>query len=508
MPILNLGIVAHVDAGKTTLTERLLFETGVISHVGRVDHGDTVTDDDAIERRRGITIRSAVVTFAIDDVVVNLIDTPGHSDFVAEVERALAVLDGAVLVVSAVEGVQAQTRVLVRILERLRLPFLVFANKIDRAGATYEPTMAAIREAVSGDAVALTRPSELTTRSASVHPATGAGFVDDLVARLADYDDRLLRRFVYDGQPLSEPEALSALARLTAIGELHPVYFGSALTGIGVIELIDGLRRFLPAGSLSPAGQLHASVFKIERDPTGHKVAYARLHSGTVSARDHVVYNGRSATGSVVEHKGQVSSVATFRRGTSTDDEPARAGEIAKLLGLADIAVGDQLGGWDPAKGGRHFPPPGLEAVVRADDPAGRLALYRALQQLSEQDPLIDARLDGLDQEVTVSLYGEVQKEVLAARLADEFGVAATFLPTRTVYIERVSGTGEAYEQVPTGNAELGLRIQPGPIGSGVDYRLASNAAGCCRRTTRPSRRRCRPSSERACSAGGSPTAW
>ncbi len=145
-PRLNLGIVAHVDAGKTTLTERLLYETGVSTHLGRVDHGDTVTDADAIERRRGITIRSAVVAFTVGDLKVNLIDTPGHADFVAEVERALAVLDGAVLVVSAVEGVQAQTRALIRIMERLGIPFVVFANKIDRNGAsviwrqTYMPT--------------------------------------------------------------------------------------------------------------------------------------------------------------------------------------------------------------------------------------------------------------------------------------------------------------------------------------------------------------------------------
>ena len=135
---LNLGIVAHVDAGKTTLTERLLYETGVSTHLGRVDHGDTVTDADDIERRRGITIRSAVVTFTVGDLKVNLIDTPGHADFVAEVERALGVLDGAVLVVSAVEGVQAQTRALIRIMERLGIPFLVFANKIDRSGASSE----------------------------------------------------------------------------------------------------------------------------------------------------------------------------------------------------------------------------------------------------------------------------------------------------------------------------------------------------------------------------------
>ena len=226
-PVLNLGVVAHVDAGKTTLTERLLFETGVTTHLGRVDHGDTTTDSDALERQRGITIRSAVVTFSIPrdggaPVKVNLIDTPGHSDFVAEVERALAVLDGAVLVVSAVEGVQAQTRVLIRILERLQIPFLVFANKIDRVGATYDETMAALREALNGEAVAMTAPAGLGERSATVKPRQDDGFLEELFERLAEHDDALLSRYVDGDQPLSEPEARSALARLTAAGPVAP----------------------------------------------------------------------------------------------------------------------------------------------------------------------------------------------------------------------------------------------------------------------------------------------
>ena len=478
MPTLNLGIVAHVDAGKTTLTERLLFETGVTASIGRVDHGNTITDADALERQRGITIRSAVVAFTVPamdggGVKVNLIDTPGHSDFVAEVERALAVLDGAVLVVSAVEGVQAQTRVLIRILERLQIPFLIFVNKIDRVGATYDATMAALRAAIAGEVVALTRPADLGSRDATVTSSTGTGFLEDLVERLAEYDDQVLRHYVDGANQLSEPAALAALARRTATGELHPVYFGSALAGTGVADLLAGLSRYLPAANAAADEPLHASIFKIERGPAGHKVAFARLFTGTLAARDSVAYIHRSPAGELVQRKGRVTSVSAFTAGTTTVAAAAHAGDIAKVVGLPDIEIGDQLGRWDPAKGGRYFSPPGLEAVVVARDPASRPALFQAVTQLSEQDPLIDARLDGIDQELTVSLYGEVQKEVLGTRLAAEFGVEADFLPTQTVYIERVSGVGEAFEQVPTGNASLGLRVEPGLVGSGVDYRLA-----------------------------------
>src|SRR5205809_3786611 len=178
MRTLNLGILAHVDAGKTTLTERLLYAAGVIDAIGSVDKGTTQTDSLALERQRGITIKSAVVSFAIDDVNVNLIDTPGHPDFIAEVDRVLSVLDGAVLVVSAVEGVQSQTRILMRALERLRIPTLIFVNKVDRAGADSERVLNAISERLTPATVAMASVAGEGTRAAVVtrHADADAGF--------------------------------------------------------------------------------------------------------------------------------------------------------------------------------------------------------------------------------------------------------------------------------------------------------------------------------------------
>ncbi len=171
MPTLNLGILAHVDAGKTTLTERLLHAVGVIDEIGSVDDGTTQTDSLALERQRGITIKSAVVSFVIDDVTVNLIDTPGHPDFIAEVERVLSVLDGALLIVSAVEGVQAQTRVLMRALQRLRVPTLFFVNKIDRAGAGYERVLRNISAKLTPAVTPLGLVNQLGTRAAEFVPS-------------------------------------------------------------------------------------------------------------------------------------------------------------------------------------------------------------------------------------------------------------------------------------------------------------------------------------------------
>src|SRR5262245_41894554 len=200
MPYINLGILAHVDAGKTSLTERLLFTCGVIDEMGSVDAGSTQTDSLALERQRGITIKSAVVSFAIDDVAVNLIDTPGHPDFIAEVERVLSVLDGAVLVISAVEGVQAQTRLLMRALQRLRGPTLLFVNKIDRAGAAADRVVRQIADRLTPAVVTLGSVREIGTRAAAFTPygATDAVHASALAAVLAERDDQILEAFVAD----------------------------------------------------------------------------------------------------------------------------------------------------------------------------------------------------------------------------------------------------------------------------------------------------------------------
>src|SRR5438270_320845 len=170
MRTLNLGILAHVDAGKTTLTERLLYAAGVIDEIGSVDRGTTQTDSLAVERQRGITIKSAVASFAIGDITVNLIDTPGHPDFIAEVERVLSVLDGAVLVISAVEGVQPQTRILMRALQRLRIPTLMFVNKIDRAGANGERVLEGMSDRLTPAIIPMGSVSEVGTRAVSFTP--------------------------------------------------------------------------------------------------------------------------------------------------------------------------------------------------------------------------------------------------------------------------------------------------------------------------------------------------
>ena len=470
MSTLNLGIVAHVDAGKTSLTERLLFAAGVIDSIGRVDDGNTQTDTMTLERQRGITIKSAVVSFAVDDLTVNLIDTPGHPDFIAEVERTLAVLDGAVLVISAVEGVQAQTRVLMRALRRLALPTLIFVNKIDRAGAQDERVLAEIREKLTPEIFPMGTVQDPGTRGAVFSPcgAGDAAFAARLADVLADHDDGFLAAYLADETAVSYDQLRAGLATAVRRGRVHPVFYGSAITGAGAGTLTSALREFLPAADGSPDGPVSGLVFKVERGPAGGKIAYARMFSGTVRTRDRLRFGGDRA--------GRITAISVFERGPAAPRACVTAGQIGKLQGLAAIRIGDTLGHGRAAPPGAQFAPPSLETVVVPARPADQGALRVALSQLAEQDPLINVRQDDARQEILVSLYGEVQKEVIQATLAADFGIDAGFRETTTICIERPAGPGTAAEFMdePANpfRATVGLRIVPAEAGSGVRFRL------------------------------------
>jgi ribosomal protection tetracycline resistance protein len=468
MRTLNLGILAHVDAGKTTLTERLLYAAGVIDDIGRVDDGSTHTDSLVLERQRGITIKSAVVSFVIDDVTVNLIDTPGHPDFIAEVERVLSVLDGAVLVISAVEGVQPQTRVLMRTLQRLHIPTLIFVNKIDRGGAQRERVLQGIAGRLTPAIIPMGSTSRLGTRSAGFTPygAADAGFTSRLVDLLADHDDAFLAAYVSDERAVSYRRLCGELAAQTGQALVHPVFFGSAITGAGVDSLIAGIKELLPASEGDVDGPVSGSVFKVERGPAGEKIAYLRMFSGTVRVRDRLRF-GRDE---------KVTAISVFERGLAVRRSSVAAGQIGKLWGLDDIRIGDAIGNLRTTSERHYFAPPTLETVIVPRRPADKGALHVALAQLAEQDPLINLRQDDSRQELFVSLYGEVQKEVIQATLANEFGVDAEFRETTTICIERPIGVGAAVEIIGKEpnpfHATVGLRIDPAPIDSGVEFRL------------------------------------
>jgi ribosomal protection tetracycline resistance protein len=466
---LNLGILAHVDAGKTSLTERLLYNAGVIGEIGSVDHGSTQTDTLALERQRGITIKSAVVSFAAGDLTVSIIDTPGHPDFIAEVERVLAVLDGAVLVVSAVDGVQAQTRVLMRALQRLRIPTLIFVNKIDRRGADAGRVLAQLAGRLTPAVIAMGTAVDQGTRAASIaaRDYEDPAFLDTLSEQLADRSDEVLAAIV-DGRELTARALRRELAAQVRRAAIHPVFAGSAITGAGVAELTTGIRTLLPAGRGDPDGPASGLVFKVERGPAGEKIAFVRMFAGTIRVRDRVPFGAGQ--------EGKVTGLQVFGPAADTPAGRVRAGQIARIWGLAGIRIGDALGAPPPGDGRRHFPPPSLETVVIPDRPADRARMHTALTELAEQDPLINLRQDEVRQEALLSLYGEVQKEIIQQTLAGEFGIPVGFSETTTLCIERLARPATAAERMSDrGNpfkATIGLRIEPGPAGSGVRFGL------------------------------------
>ena len=467
---LNLGILAHVDAGKTTLTERLLYAAGAIEELGSVDDGTTRTDTLALERRRGITIKSAVVSFTIGDVTVNLIDTPGHPDFIAEVERVLSVLDGAVLVLSAVEGVQPQTRILMRALQRLRVPALIFVNKIDRPGASEVRVVQAVSERLTPAIVPMGSVSQIGTRAADFTPwdSIDEAFRARLAEVLAEHDASILAAFVDDEIRVSEDALRQALAAQTMSALVHPVFFGSALTGAGIVPLMAGIAELLPAAEGDVDGPVSAAVFKIERGAGGEKITYVRMFSGTVRARDRLCFDQG--------HEGKVTAIRVFDDGLAEQRGAVFAGQIGQLRGLGEVRIGDTIGRSATPSTRHHFAVPTLESVVAPDNPDDKGALRVALAQLAEQDPLIDVRQDDTLQELAVSLYGDVQKEVIEATLAEDFGLDVSFRSTTVICVERLSGTGEAVEVLHAETnpflATIGLRVEPAAIGSGVDFRL------------------------------------
>ena len=394
--------------------------------------GNTQTDTLALERQRGITIRSAVVSFVIDDVTVNLIDTPGHPDFIAEVERVLHVLDGAVLVVSAVEGVQAQTRILMRTLQRLRIPTLIFVNKIDRGGATDDGVLRDIADRLSPATIAMGTTREIGTRRAAFAPYDPAdvAFRSRLSDLLAEHDEEILTAYA-DGDPLPGDRLEHELGVQTGRVLVHPVFFGSAITGAGVDALMHGIARLLPAAEGDIEGELSGTVFKIERGAAGEKVAYVRLFSGTLRTRDRVRIRGD-------EHKVTAIRVFEGRRrrpaplGRRRPDRQGLGSRRCPDRRRDRWIANDRRSPLRPADAWRRSWCPGVAAE--------KGALHAALAQLAEQDPLINLRQDDLRQELSVSLYGEVQKEVIGATLADDYGLEVGFRETTMICVERPSG--------------------------------------------------------------------
>lgn len=476
MTTINIGIVAHVDAGKTSLTERILYETHVINEIGRVDKGTTQTDSLDLEKRRGITIKASVVSFCVNDLKINLIDTPGHADFLAEVERSLSVLDGAILLISAVEGIQAQTTILFSALRKLRIPTLIFINKIDRSGARSDELLARIKAKLTAQIIPLYRTADIGTKYASVvqNCLRDPAFLQICVDQLSLYDERLLASYV-EGNFISEGEVQAALVQQVGAAELFPIFFGSAITGVGVKELLTDLTRLLPSTTGQEEAPLSGSVFKLEKEATGEKVTYIRVFAGNLRVRTLVNVQRGEHNGSVEAYAGKVQKLHLFLDGKTVQVSQVGAGEFCKAWGLKDVKIGDVVGTRSEHIKTLRFATPRYETRIEAAHPEQEHQLYQALLALAEEDPLIHVLKDEIHQSIYLRIFGEVQKEVLETLLKEKYGLYVRFSETSIVCVEKPGGVGEAIELARVEEnpfaATVGFRVEPGLTGSGIVYK-------------------------------------
>ncbi|MBY7121058.1 TetM/TetW/TetO/TetS family tetracycline resistance ribosomal protection protein [Bacillus sp. 16GRE42] len=468
MTTINIGIVAHVDAGKTSLTERILYETNVIKEIGRVDSGSTQTDSMELERQRGITIKASVVSFFIDDVKVNVIDTPGHADFIAEVERSFRVLDGAILVISAVEGVQAQTKILMRTLQKLNIPTILFVNKIDRNGANTEKVMKQIKEVLSNEAFPFYSVENEGTKEARIIKYKS---YDDCMELLAPYNESLLESYV-NNEIVPGTLLREELIKQIAQANVYPIFFGSAMTGMGVTELLENISALFPAKKSAENETLSGVVFKIEREPSGEKIAYVRVFSGRLHVRKYVDIQ----RGEALAHKEKIKKICMFHNGNAVQVSTVSSGEFCKVWGLSDIKIGDIIGERTDYIKDIHFAEPQMEAAIEAVPKERIHDLYAALMDLCEEDPLIKVWKDDIHNELYIRLFGEVQKEVIETTLYEKYNLQVTFSNTRVVCIEKPLGVGNSVEvmgeKANPFYATIGFKIERGELNSGITYKL------------------------------------
>lgn len=465
--IINLGILAHVDAGKTTLTEHLLYLGGAIKKPGNVDKGTVQTDFLPIEKERGISVRSASSTFFWKEVQINLIDTPGHIDFSAEVERSLSILDAAILVISAVEGVQAHTENIWLALKAHKIPTLLFINKIDRVGADKDAVFQEIKQDLSSNSLLL---QELKKDSNGetiqiVDVWNNPLFKEKITEEISNVDDLMLEKYL-EGQSISLTELENSFKKAIARFQLFPVLMGAAKNEIGVKELLDAIVRFLPLAKGEEGDPFSAVVFKVEHNKKFGKVAGIRLYGGKLAPRD-VVQNATQNT----EEK--VSILKRYNAGKLEDEAFVVAGDVAAVCGLSKVRVGDVLGTIDFIPNEIKLNSPLLTVQIRPENENDYANLSEALQQLTDEDPALAFDWLREEKELHLSIMGWIQIEVLERILENRFGIRAKFDNPTVIYKESPKTSGEGYARYWMPKpcwAIIKFSIEPGALGSGVVY--------------------------------------
>ncbi len=467
--IINIGIFAHVDAGKTTLTEQLLLTCGRIRQAGSVDSGTAQTDFLSVERERGISVVAASTDIEWNGCHINLIDTPGHIDFAGETERALAALDGAVLVVSAVEGVQSHTENLWRAFAALGIPCLVFINKIDRVGSDLTAVCASLTELDGFVPLLLSEASHVGERSCAVQARR---LVDDrLTECLAEVSDEVAEIYI-EGGVLPHDRLMTLLAEAVYERRLTPVLAGSSLLAVGMEELLDAVTTYLPPASRRQSEELSGLIFKIEHDKGMGKIAHVRLFGGSIRNRDAIVLNEDVDSEGIPLPPQKITQIRKFNGSRFVDEGKLGPGDIAALCGLTRARIFDTIGAYRMSDTYR-LANPYLTVRVTPAEPGELTALVDAVRELCDEDPLIDYKWESGEREIHISITGDIQREIIEVLLRERYGLAATFSPPSVIYRETPARAGEGFEAYTMPKpcwAVLRLGIEPLPRGAGIVY--------------------------------------
>lgn len=465
--IINIGVLAHVDAGKTTLTESFLYLGGVIKNLGNVDKGTSQTDFLDIEKERGISVCSAASTFYWKDVQINLIDTPGHIDFSADVERTLGILDAAILVISAVEGIQAHTENIWLALKEHKIPTLIFINKIDRLGADTTRVLDEIRNDLSSNIVVLqesTNDGE-KDKANTIDCWNENHIQEEIFESIANTNDAILEKYLND-ETVSFRELDDELKAAVGSFQLIPILMGAAKNMLGVNELLDAVVSYMPLAKGNEDEPFSALVFRVDHNKKLGKVVGIRIFDGKISNRD-VIVNSTQKT----EEK--VSLVKRYKAGKLEDCASLGAGDIAAVCGLANTQIGDVLGSGDLVPKNVKLNSPLLMVQVKAENDKDYAALAEALQILTSEDPSLQFEWLREDKELHIRIMGWIQIQVLENILENRFKIRAKFNDPSVIYKEspKTSAEGFARYWMPKPCwAIVKLKIEPGKAGSGVVY--------------------------------------
>lgn len=450
MKYCTIGVFAHANAGKTTVTENILKYSGVIENIGRVDDGTTITDSLLVERRRGITIKSSYVTFKLNDIVFQLLDTPGHVDFSAEVVRAMSVLDAAIFVISGVEGIESQTAVIWNMLKELNIPTFFFINKLDRVGADYSRVLNEIRNTFSNRIISLQRIASDDDLSITNLPDI------DVLEQMADFDDESFEKFLEN--EISADWINHRICKLYKDNSIYCVMGGSALSELGVDYLLDAIYRYIPYFNSKYDCDFSAEVYMVKRNE-GLKEAYVKILSGNLKNRETIMYKGEQQ---------KVKNMYAIDGNRRILIETAEEGQLIIITGI-DCVAGDILGDESQIYSINLAVSPMFTAILSAKDEIEKIKLWESVNELNEEDSFLNVRLNKDTNKIQIDLMGRLQGETIVQILAERYSLNAT-LSEPTIKYKETPLTSAIGKAAYTKTSNVAIKIEPAERGSGVVY--------------------------------------